>query len=121
MMPLKPQLKSLPMKQIPLTWTVAMLGILAWACIPAAVAAEATKATKVLMAVLAHPDDDVVCAGTLARAASAGWEVRVIYATSGEAGENMSGQKLKGAALGRERERESRKSLTALGVKRPPV
>ena len=115
-MTVNPQSKSLPMKTNQL---ICMLGIVvAWARIHPALAAEATK---VLLAVLAHPDDDLVCAGTLARPASAGWEVTVIDATSREAGEDISGQKLKGAALGRERERESRKSLTALGVKRPPV
>jgi hypothetical protein len=84
MMPVNPQPKSLPMKTIQL---ICLLGILACACTHAVPSAEAAKATEVLLAVLAHPDDDVVCAGTLARAASSGWEVRVTYATSGDAGE----------------------------------
>lgn len=83
--------------------------------------AETVKSTKLLLVVLAHPDDDTVCAGTLARAASGDWDVRVIYATSGDAGEDVSEQKLKGAALGREREREGAKSLAALGVRQPPI
>jgi LmbE family N-acetylglucosaminyl deacetylase len=47
---------------------------------------ETAKPTKVLLAVLTHPDDEIICAGTLARAAAAGWEVQVIYSTSGDAG-----------------------------------
>ncbi len=73
------------------------------------------------MAALAHPDDETVCAGTLACAAAAGWDVRVIYATSGDAGEDVSGRKLKGAALGREREREGTSALAALGLKGSPT
>jgi LmbE family N-acetylglucosaminyl deacetylase len=45
----------------------------------------------------------------------------VIFATSGDAGEDVSGRKLKGAALGQEREREGTSALAALGVKRPPI
>jgi LmbE family N-acetylglucosaminyl deacetylase len=84
-------------------------------------AAEPAKPAKMLLAVLAHPDDEMVCAGTLARAAASGWEIRVIYATSGDAGEDVSGRKLKGAALGREREREGACALAALGLKGSPA
>ena len=88
---------------------------------PAGSAAETAKSTKVLLGVFAHPDDETVCAGVLARAAAGGWEVKVIFATSGDAGEDVSGRKLKGAALGQEREREGTSALVALGVKRPPI
>jgi LmbE family N-acetylglucosaminyl deacetylase len=76
---------------------------------------------KILLAVFAHPDDETVCAGVLARAEAGGWEVRVIFATSGDHGSDVSGRNLKGAALGKEREREGACALTALGVKRPPT
>ena len=69
----------------------------------------------------AHPDDETVCAGVLARAAGSGWDVRVIFATSGDAGADVSGRNLKGTALGKEREREGANALAALGVKRPPT
>ena len=59
-------------------------------------AAETAKPTKVLLGVFAHPDDETGGAGLLARAAAGGWEVRVIFATSGDAGEDVSGRKLKG-------------------------
>jgi LmbE family N-acetylglucosaminyl deacetylase len=82
---------------------------------------ESSTPPKVLLGVLAHPDDETVCAGTLSRAAAAGWEVRVIYATSGDAGGDVSGRNLEGAALGKEREKEGAHALLALGVKHPPV
>ena len=82
---------------------------------------EPAKTAKVLLAVLAHPDDETVCAGVLARAEACSWEVRVIFATSGDHGSDVSGRNLKGAALGKEREREAACALTALGVKRPPA
>jgi LmbE family N-acetylglucosaminyl deacetylase len=82
---------------------------------------EGAKPSKVLVAVFAHPDDETVCAGVLARAVASGWEVRVIFATSGDHGTDVSGQNLKGAALGKEREREGTNALVVLGVKRPPT
>jgi len=83
-------------------------------------AAEAASSGNVLAGVFAHPDDETVCAGVLARAVAAGWEVRVIYATSGDGGKDVSGKRLQGAALGKEREQEGAKSLAALGVRQPP-
>jgi len=82
---------------------------------------EPAEPAKILLAVFAHPDDETVCAGVLARAVASGWEVRVIFATSGDHGSDVSGRNLKGVALGKEREREGACALTALGVKRPPT
>ena len=45
-----------------------------------------------LLGVFAHPDDETFCAGgTLAKYVVAGWEVMVISATRGEAGQIRSG------------------------------
>ncbi len=109
------------MRFTPFRSTLAVGLLCAWASGTAVAAAETAKPAKVMLAALAHPDDETVCAGTLARAAAAGWDVHVLYATSGDAGQDVSGRNLKGAALGREREREGTRSLAALGVKRPPV
>jgi LmbE family N-acetylglucosaminyl deacetylase len=48
---------------------------------------EPTKATKVALSFLAHPDDaEFLCGGTLARLRDAGWEVHVATATPGDCG-----------------------------------
>jgi LmbE family N-acetylglucosaminyl deacetylase len=100
---------------------LAGLGVVGSAAADAAPADGTTQFTKVLVGVFAHPDDETVCAGVLARAAAGGWDVRVVFATSGDAGEDVSGRNLHGAALGKAREREGAKALAALGVKRPPI
>lgn len=42
---------------------------------------------KVALSFLAHPDDaEILCAGTLARLAHAGWEIHIITATPGDCG-----------------------------------
>jgi len=107
-----------------LTQIVSMLAIVALARqanVDAATADKHARSAKVLLGVFAHPDDETTCAGVLARAAAGGWEVRVIFATSGDAGSDVSGRNLKGAVLGKEREREGACSLATLGVKRPPI
>lgn len=109
----------MPLLQI-VSASVALL-VMALVGATSTVAAEPARPVKTLLAVLAHPDDEMVCAGTLARAAASGWEARVIYATSGDAGEDVSGRQLKGAALGREREREGACALAALGLKGSPT
>ena len=100
---------------------LAFLGAEGSATADATPTAGTLKSTKVLVGVFAHPDDETVCAGVLAHAAAGGWDVKVVFATSGDAGEDVSGRKLCGAALGKEREREGVKALAALGVGRPPV
>ena len=97
------------------------LGVAGLAAANAAGVDGTAKSTTVLVGVFAHPDDETVCAGALACAAAGGWDVRVFFATSGYAGEDVSGRNLHGAALGKEREREGVKALAALGVKRPPT
>ena len=109
------------LKLIRLVSTLTILGVVGQANIYQAPAGDTAKPSKVLLGVFAHPDDETVCAGVLARAAASGWEVRVIFATSGDAGSDVSGRNLKGAALGKEREREGANALTALGVNLPPT
>ena len=109
------------MKLIQFLTALAILAVAGPAQADAASAQNHAKSAKVLLGVFAHPDDETTCAGVLARAAASGWEVRVIFATSGDAGSDVSGRNLKGAALGREREREGACALATLGVKRPPI
>ena len=70
---------------------------------------------KRALVIIAHPDDaEFLCAGTVARWASEGWEVTYVLATSGDKGsheEGMTTEKL--AAL---REKEQRAAARVLGV-----
>jgi LmbE family N-acetylglucosaminyl deacetylase len=109
------------MKLIRVVSMLTVLGAAGLANACAVSADDTAKPSKVLLGVFAHPDDETICAGLLARAAATGWEVRVIFATSGDAGSDVSGRNLKGAELGKEREREVANALAALGVKLPPT
>ena len=70
---------------------------------------------------LAHPDDETWLSGTLAHLAQQGHVLQVVYASSGGAGKDRSGRQLKGRALARVREQESRQALAALGVQQAPI
>lgn len=74
-----------------------------------------------ILAVVAHPDDETLISGTLAKLADRGCDVTVIYITSGDDGPDMTGMGLHGAALALEREDEARKSLDQIGITNPPV
>jgi LmbE family N-acetylglucosaminyl deacetylase len=70
-----------------------------------------------LLAVFAHPDDETFCAGgTLAKYVAAGWEVMVISATRGEAGQIRDPQAATRRMLGQVREREFYAACERLGV-----
>ncbi|QUL37052.1 PIG-L family deacetylase [Erythrobacter sp. JK5] len=71
-----------------------------------------------LLVILAHPDDEVIIAPALARIARTGREVRIAFATSGDAGPGESGLE-PGTALARLREEEARCSARALGIAEP--
>jgi len=75
---------------------------------------------KVLICV-AHPDDEFMLNGTIAMLCDNGYPVTVVYATSGEAGLDVSGHGLKGDALARARETEVENALKVLGVKNSPI
>ena len=69
-----------------------------------------------LLLIVAHPDDDVVIGGYLARAAlDQHKRVAVIYCTNGDGGGNSVGNE-GGAALGKMREIEARRALAAWGI-----
>jgi LmbE family N-acetylglucosaminyl deacetylase len=70
-----------------------------------------------LLAVFAHPDDEVFCAGgTLAKYAASGAETTVVSATRGEAGQIRDAAIATRATLGRVREEELRAACRCLGV-----
>ncbi len=78
-----------------------------------------------LMAIFAHPDDESVCAGTLAKAAEAGHDVWLVCATRGEEGEIIdpaidAARFPKGAARGKLREGELKTACAALAIN-PPI
>ena len=72
------------------------------------------------LAVFAHPDDETFATGTLAKLAARGVCVQLVYATSGDAGGDLTGRGLSGEALGAERELEMRRGAEALGLPRAP-
>ncbi len=70
-----------------------------------------------LLAVFAHPDDEVFCAGgTLAQAAAMGMETMVVSATRGEAGQIQDNNIATRATLGEVRESELYRSTQQLDV-----
>src|SRR6266498_5435489 len=75
-----------------------------------------------LLGVFAHPDDETFCAGgTLAKYVAAGWEVMVISATSGQAGQIRDPLAATRRTLGQVREREFYAACQQLGVRHAQV
>src|SRR5215207_10278 len=75
-----------------------------------------------LLGVFAHPDDETFCAGgTLAKYVAAGWEVMVISATSGQAGQIRDPLVATRRTLGQVREREFYTACQQLGVRHAQV
>lgn len=78
-----------------------------------------------LLAIFAHPDDEVfACGGTLARAAAEGHDVHLVCATRGEEGEIVdpaidAASHPKGDARGKLREGELHDACRALGIHEP--
>ncbi|MFZ1013901.1 MAG: PIG-L family deacetylase [Terracidiphilus sp.] len=69
-----------------------------------------------LLLIVAHPDDDVVIGGYLARIAlDEHKRVAVFYCTNGDGGGNAAGNEA-GASLGQVREIEARRALAHLGI-----
>ncbi|KEO88765.1 hypothetical protein EH31_15120 [Erythrobacter longus] len=71
-----------------------------------------------VLAILAHPDDELIMAPVLARIAREKGEVTLVFATSGDAGPGNSGLE-PGAKLATLRENEARCSAFALGIEEP--
>ncbi len=69
-----------------------------------------------LLVVMAHPDDESLIGGTMARYAAQGVFVTMLCATRGEAGEIAPGTGATRETLGAFRERELREACTILGV-----
>lgn len=74
-----------------------------------------------ICAILAHPDDETIIAGTLAMLSNRGSEVTVVYVTSGDDGPDHTGRGLHGELLAAEREKEALNALVAIGIINPPV
>jgi LmbE family N-acetylglucosaminyl deacetylase len=75
-----------------------------------------------LLGVFAHPDDETFCAGgTLAKYVAAGWEVMVVSATRGQAGQIRDPQAATRRTLGQVREREFYAACEQLGVRNARV
>jgi LmbE family N-acetylglucosaminyl deacetylase len=78
-----------------------------------------TERPSRLLCVIAHPDDEVFCAGeTLARWVAAGGEAMVFSATRGEAGQIQDAHAATRQTLGAVREQELRDACALLGVQR---
>lgn len=71
-----------------------------------------------VLAVLAHPDDEIILAPILARIAREKGEVTLVFATSGDAGPGSSGLE-HGPELANLRESEARCAAFALGLEDP--
>ena len=71
-----------------------------------------------VLAILAHPDDEITIAPVLARMARGGGEVTIVFATSGDAGPGVTDLE-PGAELAALRENEARCSAFALGLPEP--
>lgn len=71
-----------------------------------------------ILAIFAHPDDEITVAPALARAARYGSEITLIFATSGDAGPGESGLE-PGTELAALREDEARCAAFALGLPEP--
>lgn len=78
----------------------------------------ARPAPPSVLAILAHPDDEITIAPVLARIARSGGTVTLIYATSGDVGAGSSGLE-PGEKLARLREKEGRCAAFALGLDEP--
>jgi len=80
---------------------------------------EETAAQPSVIAIFAHPDDETWISGTLAKLASHGVKVLPVYATSGDAGKDHSGQGLSGSELALIREQEAIAASQILGLQSP--
>jgi LmbE family N-acetylglucosaminyl deacetylase len=72
-----------------------------------------------LLACYAHPDDETLCAGTMARYAAEGARVTLVCATSGDVGEIRDPALATPETLAQVREGELRCAATALGIGEP--
>jgi LmbE family N-acetylglucosaminyl deacetylase len=95
--------------------TTGMIALAALALVPAASAQETTAEPQQVLAVFAHPDDELFMAPALAALAREGATVTIFHATKGDAGPGVSGLP-KGAELAKRRSAEAYCAVLALGV-----
>jgi LmbE family N-acetylglucosaminyl deacetylase len=74
-----------------------------------------------ILAVFAHPDDETFASGTFTKLSANGQRIQLVYATSGDAGGDLTGQGLKGEALAKHREAEMRQASRILKVSAEPL
>lgn len=74
-----------------------------------------------ILVVFAHPDDETFATGTFTKLSANGKRIQLVYATSGDAGGDRTGQGLKGDALGRHRESEMVQASQILNVSAEPL
>ena len=77
--------------------------------------------SNIILAVIAHPDDETLFSGTIALLADKNIPIHIVYATSGDAGADASGRNLNGKALAAVREIETQDSLKILNAKISPI
>jgi LmbE family N-acetylglucosaminyl deacetylase len=82
--------------------TKIMIALAALALAPAAMAQEAPGEPQQVLAVFAHPDDELFMAPALAALARQGAKVTIFHATRGDAGPGVSGLR-KGTELAKRR------------------
>jgi LmbE family N-acetylglucosaminyl deacetylase len=95
--------------------TKIMIALAALALAPAAMAQEAPGEPQQVLAVFAHPDDELFMAPALAALARQGANVTIFHATRGDAGPGVSGLR-KGTELAKRRSAEAYCAVLALGV-----
>lgn len=82
---------------------------------------ETKRSSYNVLVIVAHPDDETLVSGTLAKLIDMGYNVSVVFITSGDDGPDMTGKGLWGEPLARKREVEAQKSLKHIGVTNPPL
>jgi len=80
----------------------------------------ANNSEGVVCVVLAHPDDETILSGTLSMLTERGFDITIVYVTSGDDGPDETGQGLFGSTLGTVREKEALQALGVIGIKNPP-
>lgn len=74
-----------------------------------------------ILGVFAHPDDETFAIGTFAKLSANGKRIQLVYATSGDAGGDQTGQGLTGDALAKYREGEMNAAADVMNVSASPL
>lgn len=74
-----------------------------------------------ILVVFAHPDDETFATGSFTKLSANGKRIQLVYATSGDAGGDRTGQGLSGDALGKHRENEMMQAAQILNVSTEPL